>query len=145
MYHPHFLNESTKSRDSIEFYICVSLGIHTTAIFGISKKPPGSLRGLISCSLVVGLKITTGRDSPASRNIFLMATLYFCCDIIGKSSSKGRCLYFARISFAIEFNGTRTVTGRPSFVLRGIYLIPSLITLDFVNLYKSPTRQPIKH
>lgn len=45
--------------------------------------------GRISSSLVLGLNTTTGRVRSTARNIFFMATLYFCWETNGNSAVPG--------------------------------------------------------
>ena len=87
----------------------------------------------------------TNRFNPAALKIRLMARLYFCSEMNGSSLSLSQASYRARISVAMALSGTRTVSGRPSLVLRGMYSMAPPMRFDFVIFSRSTTRQPIRH
>ena len=70
----------------------------------------------------------------------------------GGEDIKGKILPFLSLSLylsiskiALSFNGTRTIIGRSSFVLCGMYSIAPLMILSGLIFIKSDTRQPIRH
>ena len=73
----------------------------------------------------------------------LMSRLYCCWEVKGRSCWSGRSLYFSSIDLATSFNGTRTVTGRFSFVFLAIYSTNPFTTFAFIIAHRSDTRHPI--
>lgn len=106
-----------------------------------------SFSGRFSSAPVVGLRTVTIRLTPQVVNILLMATLYFCELINGKSFPfrSSRPAYFATRAWALALRGTRTTCGRSPFVFCGIYSIAPLMILAGVIAMRSATRHPIRH
>ena len=67
-------------------------------------------------------------------------TLLYSIDALHSAINAGRM-----VRFRYKDSGTRTVSGRPSLVLRGMYSMAPPMRFDFVIFSRSPTRQPIKH